>query len=196
MSVDIEPLPVTGRVEHGALFSGSNTLYAVLQNTTSAPIRGSLLINGTYSSGEMAFEKKIPVSIAAKKSLKLPVDVTFAVPGSVNIAGSAVLEKSTVFISSITAAVQPPFDINDPHPMVFQGEKWGVYLRVFTAGKRDITLKIRQNGKTVSQSTEKGIQGKRFISLPTGDLAPGEYTLSIISGKDSISVPLRIIPRI
>ena len=87
------------------------------------------------------------------------------------------------------------FDINDPHPMVFQGEKWGVYLRVFTAGKRDIILDIRQNGKTVSQSTEKGIQGQRFISLPTGDLAPGEYTLSIISGKDSISVPLRVIAR-
>ena len=195
MSVDLAPLPVTGSVEHGALFSGSNTLHAVLQNTTASPLDGTLLLSGTYSCGKSAFEKKIPISIAAKQTLKLPVGISFDAPGTVNISCSVALKKSTVFISSITAAVQPPFDINDPHPMVFQGEKWGVYLRIFTEGKRDITLEIRQSGKTVSQSTKKGIQGKRFISLPTGDLAPGEYTLSIICGKDCISVPLRIIAR-
>ena len=196
MSVDLVPLPVTGSVEHSALFSGKNTLHAVLQNNTSAPLDGTMLLSGTYSRGNVAFEKKIPVSIPAEKSIDLPIQVTFPEPGAVNISGSVALKKQTIFISSVSAAVQPPFDINDPHPLVFQGEKWGVYLRIFTCGKRDMVLTVLKDEKIVAQRTITAIQGKSFIDLPTENLAPDEYTLRIASGKDAITVPLRIVPRI
>lgn len=196
MSVDLAPLPVTGSVEHSALFSGSNTLHAILQNSTPAPLDGTLLIAGTSSCGEIVFEKKIPFSIPAKKSIDLPIQVSFPSPGTVNISSSAALKKQTVFISSISAAVQPPFDINDPHPMVFQGEKWGVYLRIFTSGKRDMVITVLKGNRAAAQRIFTGIQGKSFINLPTENLPPGEYTLRIASGKDSITVPLRTVPRI
>ena len=80
--------------------------------------------------------------------------------------------------------------------MVFQGEKWGVYLRIFTSGKRDMVITVLKGNQTAAQRTFTGIQGKSFINLPTENLAPGEYTLRIASGKDSITVPLRTVPRI
>ena len=138
---------------------------------------------------------ELPVSAAPRQKLTIPVKVNVPAPGNVNISADLQLDKAKIFIGSTNVKIQPPFDINDPHPLVFQNEKWGIYLRIFTAGTRDFTVVIKQNGKVAARAEYPALQGRNFVTLPTGNLLPGEYDLSFISGKDTVSVPLRIIAR-
>lgn len=195
MKADIAPLPVTGSIEYGAFFSGSNSFSVILQNAAKRTQNGILLISGTYSDGKRAFTMELPVSAAPRQKLTIPVKVNVPAPGNVNISADLQLDKAKIFIGSTNVKIQPPFDINDPHPLVFQNEKWGIYLQIFTAGTRDFTVVIKQNGKVAARAEYPALQGRNFVTLPTGNLLPGEYDLSFISGKDTVSVPLLIIAR-
>ena len=196
LSADIKPLPVTGSIEYGTLFSGKNELKIVLKNSTAKARDGILLIKGTYSSGKNVFSREIPVTVPARRQLKLPVQIMIAEPGSINIAADLKLnEKQTLFIGSSNVKALPVFDINDPHPIVFQGEKWGIYLRIFTEGKKNVSAEIKAGAGVAAKMDYGKLEGKNFITLPTAGLAAGEYILQITAGNDSIAVPLRVVAR-
>lgn len=196
MSADIDPLPVTGSVEHGALFTGENTLTVYLNAIGRHAVNGVLHVTGSNSSGAAAFAEKIPVRIQPGRKLALPVRFKLETCGKINISANIMLDqKQTVFIGSSSASIQPPFDVNDPHPMVFQGENWGIYLRIFTPGAKTAASGILQNGKLAAGKDYGSLQGKNFITLPTEKLLPGAYTLLITVGSDRIDLPLTVIAR-
>lgn len=196
MSADIDPLPLTGKIEFGALFPGKNRLLAVLENATAKPLKGTLQLYGSYNDGKTAFLRELPVTIPVGKELKVPVDISIAAPGAVSISGNVILaDKQNILVGSASVEVMPPFDINDPHPIVFQGEKWGVYLRIFTAGNKDVTVEIFQANRLAARKSYKTVEGKKFIPLPVEKLPPGDYRMDFSVNKDKIQVPLKIVAR-
>lgn len=196
LTADPDPLPASGRLEHGALFTGRNQLQVIIRNDAPEVLHGTLTVSGNYTSGTPAFMEKSPVMLPVGKLLKQNVSFSVAQPGALNITAELALDKAgTVFIGSANANVQPPFDINDPHPMVLQGEKWGIYLRSFTPGAKNVESLIRQNGKLAAGKNHGSLQGKNFITLPTEKLLPGKYSLRIAVGNDHIDLPLTVIAR-
>lgn len=196
LTADIDPLPASGTLEHGALFTGRNQLQVIVRNAVRKVLTGTLTVSGNSISGAPVFTEKSPVTIPAGKTLKQNIPFTVAQPGALAITAELALDDAgTVFIGSANVNIQPPFDVNDPHPMVFQGEKWGVYLRIFTPGAKNVGSEIRQNGKLAAGKNHGSLQGKNFITLPTEKLLPGNYSLRITVSGDHIDLPLTVIAR-